>query len=405
MIKKILFTCLASVCIISILGMEQPPANYFSSLPKDAMEELPLVLKDIKKLIALNCDNIKDLKSFLVINKDNATLFKDPVILSYLLTIIFKIDDATRKDIQSLLETHKENEVVLSDPKVVGSLITRIAKARAQKKANKRVKITYLDGRSEELRRIGKHLKGFDLHSAFALKNENFEFSDYALKCAYHKIRIATRFGTESAATWLKEQGTKDKTVKTLLIQSLMRDYFLELVKESKVVNVKFLLKSGARSDAKDSKGATPLSLTQKIHAESPSIENTTIANILGTIKDADLNDSNDITIEDSGLGAPLEHAIAQRLRKFRLCIEQFKHKDAQALIEDGIDINDRDDLGNTPLMTAIWFRNARVAKMLIEKGADLTAVNNEGKTALDLARERKNKQIEDAILDKITKA
>lgn len=52
---------------------------------------------------------------------------------------------------------------------------------------------------------------------------------------------------------------------------------------------------------------------------------------------------------------------------------------------------------GNTPLMFAAIRGNADVAKILVEKGADKTLKNKNGKTALDLATENKSQYSEKA--------
>lgn len=56
-------------------------------------------------------------------------------------------------------------------------------------------------------------------------------------------------------------------------------------------------------------------------------------------------------------------------------------------LVEKGIDINTRDDIyGNSPLFYAIQNGNYEIAKYLIENGADLNFVNNDGETPLTYA-------------------
>jgi ankyrin repeat protein len=58
------------------------------------------------------------------------------------------------------------------------------------------------------------------------------------------------------------------------------------------------------------------------------------------------------------------------------------------ALLDQGADINDRDVVGDTPLMEAIWIGVPELVELLIERGADLKVVNGQGKTTLDLALE-----------------
>ncbi len=58
----------------------------------------------------------------------------------------------------------------------------------------------------------------------------------------------------------------------------------------------------------------------------------------------------------------------------------------AEFLINNGADINVRDDNGNTPLIYAAETHNTKVIELLIQKNADINAVNNDGSTALMLA-------------------
>jgi ankyrin repeat protein len=64
-------------------------------------------------------------------------------------------------------------------------------------------------------------------------------------------------------------------------------------------------------------------------------------------------------------------------------------------LIEAGAKVNFKDEkLGMTPLMYAAKVGNGKTAKILIEAGANIDQTNNEGKTALDLAKKENNKKM-----------
>ena len=54
--------------------------------------------------------------------------------------------------------------------------------------------------------------------------------------------------------------------------------------------------------------------------------------------------------------------------------------------IKAGSDLNQKDMLGSTPLITAAAFGKTDAAKALIEAGADLNSTNNQGATALHTA-------------------
>ena len=64
-------------------------------------------------------------------------------------------------------------------------------------------------------------------------------------------------------------------------------------------------------------------------------------------------------------------------------------------LIQDGADVNAKNEYGWTPLMLAAY-NNSNLATLtaLLDAGADAKAKNNEGKTALDCAR--KNEKLKD---------
>lgn len=70
------------------------------------------------------------------------------------------------------------------------------------------------------------------------------------------------------------------------------------------------------------------------------------------------------------------------------------------AIIDHGVDLDERDDNGQTALMYGIF--NLQIVEMLIAKGANVRYVNNRGWTALDYAKDTKNanviKMISDAI-------
>ena len=58
---------------------------------------------------------------------------------------------------------------------------------------------------------------------------------------------------------------------------------------------------------------------------------------------------------------------------------------DLSKLIDKGVDINQRDKDGETPLMAAIRFDNLDNAKLLLSKNAQVNLKNKDGKTAINL--------------------
>ena len=72
-----------------------------------------------------------------------------------------------------------------------------------------------------------------------------------------------------------------------------------------------------------------------------------------------------------------------------------------KAQLDAGADINSRSRLGKTPLMLAVEYGYGRsdVPQLLIEKGANLNAVDNDGNTALMIAIDRNNTEAAQLLL------
>ncbi len=64
-------------------------------------------------------------------------------------------------------------------------------------------------------------------------------------------------------------------------------------------------------------------------------------------------------------------------------------------LLEHQADINKASGLSNyTPLMEAVSRKEKEIVEILLERGADLSAVNKNGETALDLAKAKGDVEI-----------
>jgi ankyrin repeat protein len=63
----------------------------------------------------------------------------------------------------------------------------------------------------------------------------------------------------------------------------------------------------------------------------------------------------------------------------------------AQALIDHGQDVNSVNRTGHTPLHWASYYGHVELARLLIERGANVSLRNSDGETALDKARKRAN--------------
>jgi len=94
---------------------------------------------------------------------------------------------------------------------------------------------------------------------------------------------------------------------------------------------------------------------------------------------------STNVNHRNSRGGTPLHYACAALKDRIK-CV--------QLLVESGANVNVQDHKKNTPLMVAAFFGKARIAEFLLEAGADLEVKNNEEKSAIDVADEKKQYEI-----------
>ena len=65
-----------------------------------------------------------------------------------------------------------------------------------------------------------------------------------------------------------------------------------------------------------------------------------------------------------------------------------------QQLAELGVDLNQRDERGTTPLMYAIMYKQTEIVNYLLKKGADFRAKDNNGFSVSDFAEKSKSEEI-----------
>ena len=71
----------------------------------------------------------------------------------------------------------------------------------------------------------------------------------------------------------------------------------------------------------------------------------------------------------------------------------------AQMLLENGAEVNTKDDWGSTPLMNAVYSEaGIEFAQLLLDYGADPTIKDSEGNTAYDYAVENKDAELRDLL-------
>ena len=68
-------------------------------------------------------------------------------------------------------------------------------------------------------------------------------------------------------------------------------------------------------------------------------------------------------------------------------------------LIEEGANVDERDENNDTPLFIAVGQGHKEVAEILIFKGADVNAVDKRGRTPLDLANYSHHKDLAELLI------
>jgi ankyrin repeat protein len=85
-----------------------------------------------------------------------------------------------------------------------------------------------------------------------------------------------------------------------------------------------------------------------------------------------------------------------------KLLYAQCPTKTIKFLIKKGTYINVINKSGDTPLILASFYSDAKYAKIILESGANIKIVNNDGQTALDIATYHQNKKVVKIITNKI---
>ena len=82
------------------------------------------------------------------------------------------------------------------------------------------------------------------------------------------------------------------------------------------------------------------------------------------------------------------------RNRRLIQAVESGDYRLAEIEIFLGADVNAKEDVGQTPLMCAVWERHSNIVELLIEKGADVNAKDDVATTVLEMAEARGNEKI-----------
>ena len=71
------------------------------------------------------------------------------------------------------------------------------------------------------------------------------------------------------------------------------------------------------------------------------------------------------------------------------------------ALLENGVRVDLLDHEGNTALLLAVATGSVEVIEFLLRKGADIDAVDSHGRSALDIAKEKRHWAVGDLLVSR----
>ena len=89
-----------------------------------------------------------------------------------------------------------------------------------------------------------------------------------------------------------------------------------------------------------------------------------------------------------------MAHILIPKYKLEYLTFDKFRYPLVKLLLNRGANINATDILGNSALLYALDFHHPEIAKVLIEKGADVKISNKSEVTVMSLAEKNKYEEI-----------
>ena len=174
-------------------------------------------------------------------------------------------------------------------------------------------------------------------------------------------LTVAAKWGKVEAVKLLLESNAninaQDKTGDTALmwaIQDPLRDEYVEILQA--------LVMHGANVNHQNDRGHTPLMKVAEVSDDDAT-----------RIVRRFLDEGAKIGIKDNKGRTALMHAV----------FKESSEKTRELLLDSGAALEDKDDLGDTPLIVAAGYSDSKTVKWLLDRGANIEARNNLGYTPL----------------------
>jgi ankyrin repeat protein len=226
------------------------------------------------------------------------------------------------------------------------------------------------------------------------------------LSCSSQRAELIKEPGAESVQRTIPEEAKKELAGMGIQYNDAT---FFEKIRSSHSQAVKLFLLAGMNSNAKNEIGETPLIVAAALGSDE----------IVGIL----LENGAQVNDKDKRQSATALHAATMRGKVSTVRILLQKGADINAkghddltplmvaalavnvelvklLIDSGADLESKDKThGVTALHIAALKGNLNMTKILLDKGANPNAKSNDGRTPLDLARAKKQKNLEELLL------
>ena len=152
---------------------------------------------------------------------------------------------------------------------------------------------------------------------------------------------------------------------------------------------VRAFIDGGADVNARNEKGKTPLTIAKECHNKPEIIKMLTDVGAEGADGGEEYFEEEEEKSEDEEDGDVRDEGENTDVDFLMRAVRDGKSDIVAGIIDAGMDVNARDNDGNTALIIAVASQHPEIVGLLIEKGADVNAKDNDGWTALTRAQEQ----------------